>query len=334
MACNCRTSSLRVFVQSLTRVQLSAASSRSASLLDSRVPGAYSSNGALRSFTAVSAARYPRQSLRASALTIDTETTHNEPSHDTLATSSPDDTTSSYQPANVSSAEVDQARRNHAIMDLSADAIDALAADLERTVEGLGVANDDLEHETDVRRRQKPEFSGPSRLKRSKIMPTDRTLQTQAQANPIPRKRETWQIQKEALKEKFPEGWNPRKKLSPDALDGIRALHTQYPQIYTTDALANHFQVSVEAIRRILKSKWRPNVEEDEDRQQRWFNRGKNIWSQMAELGTKPPKKWRAAGVSRDARFNKPKGHRTEYPYVPKWKEKESAQKKLGDSLL
>jgi hypothetical protein len=147
-------------------------------------------------------------------------------------------------------------------------------------------------------------------------------------------KKESWQIQKEALKEKFPDGWNPRKKLSPDALDGIRALHTQYPQIYTTQALASQFQVSPEAMRRILKSKWQPSVEEEEDRQERWFNRGKNIWSQMAALGTKPPKKWREAGVSRDPRFSKKKGPRQEYPYVPKWKEKQSTQKKLGDSLL
>ncbi|KIM97405.1 hypothetical protein OIDMADRAFT_96520, partial [Oidiodendron maius Zn] len=71
-----------------------------------------------------------------------------------------------------------------------------------------------------------------------------------------------WQIDKQALKEKFPEGWNPRKRLSPDALAGIRALHASMPTAFTTEHLAQRFEVSPEAIRRILKSKWVPNAEE------------------------------------------------------------------------
>ncbi|MCV5164004.1 hypothetical protein OFB65_27020, partial [Escherichia coli] len=50
-------------------------------------------------------------------------------------------------------------------------------------------------------------------------------------ANP---RRESRKHQKNALKEKFPEGWKPLKKLSPDALEGIRALHKQFPEEYTT----------------------------------------------------------------------------------------------------
>ena len=112
--------------------------------------------------------------------------------------------------------------------------------------------------------------------------------------------REPWQIQKAALDKKFgTTGWVPRKRLSPDALDGIRALHAQYPQTYTTEALAEQFKVSPEAIRRILKSKWRPSEEEDVSRRQRWQKRGETIWSQMVELGVKPPKKWREMGVGR-----------------------------------
>ena len=112
-----------------------------------------------------------------------------------------------------------------------------------------------------------------------------------------PKDREHWQLQKAALKEKFPEGWNPRKKLSPDALDGIRALHQQFPNEYTTEVLAKRFEVSAEAIRRILKSKWKPTPEEEEGRQERWFNRGKKVWSRWAELGKKPPTKWRKEGI-------------------------------------
>lgn len=110
--------------------------------------------------------------------------------------------------------------------------------------------------------------------------------------------RPEWAAQKAALKEKFPEGWRPRKKLSPDALNGIRALHRQFPDTYTTEVLANKFEMSPEAIRRILRSKWEASAEEEEDRERRWHNRGVNIWQHYAAIGKKPPVKWRDAGVS------------------------------------
>lgn len=110
--------------------------------------------------------------------------------------------------------------------------------------------------------------------------------------------RPDWAAQKAALKEKFPEGWQPRKKLSPDALNGIRALHQQFPDTYTTDVLADKFEVSPEAIRRILRSKWEASSEEEEDRERRWHNRGVNIWQHYAAIGKKPPVKWREAGVN------------------------------------
>lgn len=117
---------------------------------------------------------------------------------------------------------------------------------------------------------------------------------------PPPPPREAWKVQKAALKEKFPEGWRPMKRLSPDAVAGIRALHAQFPDQYTTPQLARQFEVSAEAIRRILKSKWTPSPEEEEMRQERWFRRGKSVWSRYAELGMKPPQKWRREGVARD----------------------------------
>lgn len=33
-----------------------------------------------------------------------------------------------------------------------------------------------------------------------------------------------WRARKIALKKKYPEGWNPTKKISPDAMEGIRIL--------------------------------------------------------------------------------------------------------------
>ena len=112
-------------------------------------------------------------------------------------------------------------------------------------------------------------------------------------------KREAWQIQKDAISSKFGSaGWSPRKRLSPDALEGIRALHAQFPDKYTTAVLANQFEVSAEAVRRILKSKWRPSDEEATSRRQRWDKRGERIWGQMVALGVKPPKKWRKVSYS------------------------------------
>lgn len=102
------------------------------------------------------------------------------------------------------------------------------------------------------------------------------------------RKPENWQVQKAALKEKFAGGWNPPKKLSPDALDGIRHLHAKAPEQFTTAVLAREFEMSPEAIRRILKSRWRPSEDEMDSRRQRWEKRHDRIWSRMVELGLRP----------------------------------------------
>lgn len=115
----------------------------------------------------------------------------------------------------------------------------------------------------------------------------------------VPPKKEPWQIQKAVMKEKFPDGWNPRKRLSPDAMTGIRALHQQMPEKYTTAVLAEHFKVSPEGVRRILKSKWQPSADTQVDREMRWFRRGERVWSRYAELGVKPPRKWRDEGIGR-----------------------------------
>ena len=81
--------------------------------------------------------------------------------------------------------------------------------------------------------------------------------------------------------------------------DEVRALNAQFPDKYTTPLLAERFKVSPEAIRRILKSKWRPSDEEAKKRQNRWEKRGEKIWGKMVELGVKPPKKWREMGVGK-----------------------------------
>ena len=116
------------------------------------------------------------------------------------------------------------------------------------------------------------------------------------------------------MKEKFGEqAWSPRKRISPDALAGIRALRTNQPDVYTTDRLADHFKMSPEAIRRILRSKWQPNEEEMDERRKRWEKRGVKKWADMAEEGVRPPKKWRELGVGRSEDGQAPKWKRTEF---------------------
>jgi hypothetical protein len=115
---------------------------------------------------------------------------------------------------------------------------------------------------------------------------------------PISKKKaEPWKVQKAVLKEKFKEGWNPPKKLSPDAIDGIRHLHATAPDKFTTPVLAQHFEMSPEAIRRILRTKWLPSEEERAKRRERWNRRHDRIWSQMAQLGLRP-KSRRLAPIS------------------------------------
>jgi hypothetical protein len=205
-----------------------------------------------------------------------------------------------------------------AVLELSSESIDAIAAEFPKNYqvtssEGLfsepshrHTSSGDSLSRTTIRRTKVQNTSlaihydnprtpdtGFSRNRRDDKLPTKPSNKNEW----IPPPREPWQIHKAVLKEKFPEGWNPRKRLSPDALAGIRALHAQDPAQYTLDSLAGSFGVSSEDIRRILKSKWSPDAKEESDRQRRWFNRGKQIYLKHAEMGQKPPKRWRDLGI-------------------------------------
>lgn len=65
-----------------------------------------------------------------------------------------------------------------------------------------------------------------------------------------------------AIKKAFPEGWSPPRKLSREAMEGVRELNTMDPETFTTPVLAERFRISPEAVRRILKSKWEPTREQ------------------------------------------------------------------------
>jgi len=151
-----------------------------------------------------------------------------------------------------------------------------------------GTPEDKIKHAEKSQSRTKSSRNPPDA--KSKNQKPPRMLQ-QLQQSQQKKKREGWQIQKDALKSKFKDGWNPTKKLSPDALDGIRHLHAMAPDRFTTPVLAEQFKVSPEAVRRILKSKWKASESEMENRRKRWEKRHDRIWSQMAELGLRPKKK-------------------------------------------
>jgi len=66
---------------------------------------------------------------------------------------------------------------------------------------------------------------------------------------------------KAAMDKQFPEGWSPPRRLSREAMDGLRALHAHDPVTFSTPVLASKFKISPEAVARILKSKWKPSNE-------------------------------------------------------------------------
>lgn len=79
-----------------------------------------------------------------------------------------------------------------------------------------------------------------------------------------------------ALKEKFPEGYKPIKRLSPDKIEEVRSLKTSFPEL-SNDDLAMRFKISAESIRHILKSQWRASKKESRKIDSRWKRRGSRI---------------------------------------------------------
>lgn len=76
---------------------------------------------------------------------------------------------------------------------------------------------------------------------------------------PTPRQ---YAAHRNTMKASFPQGWSPPRKLSREAMDGLRSLHAHDPETFTTPILAEKFRISPEAVRRILKSKWEPSSEQ------------------------------------------------------------------------
>ncbi|KAG2154274.1 uncharacterized protein EDB93DRAFT_1081735, partial [Suillus bovinus] len=79
---------------------------------------------------------------------------------------------------------------------------------------------------------------------------------------PVENTPEEWKRHRLAIKEAFPQGWSPPRKLSREAMDGMRAMHIYDKHTFSTPVLAEKFKISPEAVRRILRSKWEPSREQ------------------------------------------------------------------------
>ena len=71
-----------------------------------------------------------------------------------------------------------------------------------------------------------------------------------------------WKSHRGTMRSQFPQGWAPPRRLSRDAMEGLRSLHAYDPATFSTPILAQKFHVSPEAVRRILRSKWQPTKDE------------------------------------------------------------------------
>ena len=99
--------------------------------------------------------------------------------------------------------------------------------------------------------------SHPNQLSESYATENDNS----SSSSDVEKTRDSYRKHRTTLKEKFPEGWNPPRKISREAMDGLRALHGHDPHTFSTPVLAEKFKISPEAVRRILKSKWSPSRE-------------------------------------------------------------------------
>ena len=88
--------------------------------------------------------------------------------------------------------------------------------------------------------------------------PISNSLPKKATRQPTPT---AARLHRESMKRSFPEGWCPPRKLSRQAMDGLRALHKHDPRTFSTQMLAKKFHISPEAVRRILRSQWEPSSE-------------------------------------------------------------------------
>ncbi|KZO94179.1 hypothetical protein CALVIDRAFT_484619, partial [Calocera viscosa TUFC12733] len=67
-----------------------------------------------------------------------------------------------------------------------------------------------------------------------------------------------WVAHKARMRELYPSGWSPPRKISREAMNVLRVFHQEDPEQFGVQDLAERFQISTEAVRRILRSRWQP----------------------------------------------------------------------------
>lgn len=90
-----------------------------------------------------------------------------------------------------------------------------------------------------------------------------------------PRHRSTpeWIKRDATIKRKFDGGpWKPTAKVLRITMDGIRTFRKQFPQL-DVSKIGALFKISPEAVRRILKSRWKPTAEDEANLSARWDKR-------------------------------------------------------------
>ncbi|KAI7788666.1 mitochondrion organization and biogenesis protein [Diaporthe eres] len=305
MACSCRTSALQIFVRSLAQVHAPSTQHARSAWLSTR-PRLPSRNISIASYyrrahtTAGSSNVVAQEEQGQQALPEDHHKAQpeREPTSSTLQSRPAESSIEHDRLFSITKPSSKNAIRKAARYRKQPTGSHEQAKESPETVQKAG---DSADERTEKAKKDKNGKKGKKLLDGADERPGKERIERQAanarSREPRTGERPVWLKQKEALKQKFPEGWRPPKRLSPDALEGIRVLHQQFPDMYTTEALATKFEVSPEAIRRILRAKWEPTAEEEEDRQRRWFNRGVSVWQRYAELGRQPPRRWREAGV-------------------------------------
>lgn len=86
---------------------------------------------------------------------------------------------------------------------------------------------------------------------------------------PPPFEAPEWLKHRQKLKQHFPEGWAPPKRISREAMDLLRLLQRSNPEVYSTPVLADRFKISCESVSRILKSQFDLSAEERARREER-----------------------------------------------------------------
>ncbi|KAF9426511.1 Required for respiratory growth protein 9 mitochondrial [Podila epigama] len=75
---------------------------------------------------------------------------------------------------------------------------------------------------------------------------------------PIP----LWKKHRMALKAKtHGKAWNPKRKVTRQAMDEIRYLRKQFPDEWTTPKLSSHFNIGIESVAKILRTDFQPSPE-------------------------------------------------------------------------